>query len=136
MAWKGIDFIPSSADLGDGDPTGVSIALDPTGAQSVLPAEALRTTFARYLDDVRKRSQPGALYAYTPYEIRNVLSYVHLGQPQAADELLGGCCMTGARSSGRCWPRSCIHGCASRATWATCRIPGSAPNTAARCSAC
>lgn len=90
MAWKGIDFIPSSADLGDGDPTGVSIALDPTGAQSVLPAEALRTTFSRYLDDVRKRNQPGALYAYTPYEIRNVLSYVHLGQPEAADELLQG----------------------------------------------
>jgi len=90
MAWKGIDFIPSSADLGDGDPTGVSIALDPTGAQSVLPAEALRTTFARYLEDVRKRSQPDALYAYTPYEIRNVLSYVHLGQPQVADELLQG----------------------------------------------
>lgn len=90
MAWKGIDFIPSSADLGDGDPTGVSIALDPTGAQDVLPAEALRTTFARYLDDVRKRNQPGALYAYTPYEIRNVLSYVHLGQPEAADELLQG----------------------------------------------
>ncbi|MBN5158515.1 discoidin domain-containing protein [Stenotrophomonas maltophilia] len=90
MAWKGIDFIPSSADLGDGDPTGVSIALDPTGAQSVLPADALRTTFARYLEGVRKRSQPGALYAYTPYEIRNVLSYVHLGQPQAADELLQG----------------------------------------------
>ncbi|MBH1362815.1 discoidin domain-containing protein [Stenotrophomonas maltophilia] len=90
MAWKGIDFIPSSADLGDGDPTGVSIALDPTGAQSVLPADALRTTFARYLEDVRKRNQPGALYAYTPYEIRNVLSYVHLGQPEAADELLQG----------------------------------------------
>lgn len=90
MAWKGIDFIPSSADLGDGDPTGVSIALDPTGAQSVLPADALRTTFARYLEDVRKRNQPGALYAYTPYEIRNVLSYVHLGQHEAADELLQG----------------------------------------------
>ena len=90
MAWKGIDFIPSSADLGDGDPTGVSIALDPTGAQDVLPPDALRTTFARYLDDVRKRGQPDALYAYTPYEIRNVLSYVHLGQPEAADELLQG----------------------------------------------
>jgi len=90
MAWKGIDFIPSSADLGDGDPTGVSIALDPTGAQDVLPADVLRTTFARYLQDVRKRSEPGALYAYTPYEIRNVLSYVHLDQPEAADELLQG----------------------------------------------
>ena len=56
----------------------------------MLPAEALRTTFARYLEDVRKRSQPDALYAYTPYEIRNVLSYVHLGQPEAANELLIG----------------------------------------------
>jgi hypothetical protein len=90
MAWKGIDFIPSSADLGDGDPTGVSIALDPTGAQDVLPEQALRTTFARYLEDVRRRKQPDALYAYTPYEIRNVLSYVHLDQPEAADELLQG----------------------------------------------
>ena len=63
---------------------------DPTGAQDVLPEQALRTTFARYLDDVRKRNQPGALYAYTPYEIRNVLSYVHLDQPEAADELLQG----------------------------------------------
>ena len=30
------------------------------------------------------------MYAYTPYEIRNVLSYVHLDQPEAADELLQG----------------------------------------------
>lgn len=88
MAWKGADFIPASADLGDGDPTSVSIALDPTGAQDVLPQDALRTTFARYLDDVRKRTRPGALYAYTPYEIRNVLSYVHMDQPAVADELL------------------------------------------------
>lgn len=90
MAWKGIDFIPASADLGDGDPTSVSIALDPTGAQGVLPEAALRTTFARYLEDVRRRAQPDALYAYTPYEIRNVLSYVHLDQPAVADELLQG----------------------------------------------
>ncbi len=42
-------------------------SLTPPGRRA-LPAEALRTTFARYLDDVRKRSQPGALYAYTPYD--------------------------------------------------------------------
>lgn len=88
MAWKGIDTIPASADLGESDPTSVSIALDPTGAQDVLPPDALRTTFARYLEDVRTRGKPGALYAYTPYEIRNVLSYVHLDQPAVADELL------------------------------------------------
>lgn len=88
MAWKGADFIPAAADLGDGDPSSVSIALDPTGQQDLLPEQALRTTFARYLDDVRKRKQPNALWAYSPYEMRNVLTYVHLDQPQVADELL------------------------------------------------
>lgn len=88
MQWKGADFIPASADMGDGDPTSVSIGLDPAGQQDVMPADALRGTFARYLDDVRKRDAPDALYAYTPYELRNVLTYVHLDQPQAANEML------------------------------------------------
>ena len=88
MAWKGSDVIPAAADLGDGDPTSVSIALDPTGQMDILPADALRRTFARYLDDVRARDKPDALYAYTPYEMRNVLTYVHLDQPKQADELL------------------------------------------------
>jgi hypothetical protein len=88
MQWKGSDFIPSSADSGDGDPTGVSIALDPTGQQDILPADALQRTFTRYLDDVRKRDDADALYAYTPYEMRNVLTYVHLNRPDEANELL------------------------------------------------
>jgi hypothetical protein len=88
MAWKGVDFIPAAADLGDGDPTSVSIALDPAGQQDVLPADALERTFSRYLDQVRARDQPDALYAYTPYEMRNVLTYVHLNRPGDADELL------------------------------------------------
>ena len=88
MAWKGTDIIPASADLGDGDPTSVSIALDPTGQQDILPADALQLTFARYLADFRDRVQPGTLYAYSPYELRNVLTYVHLDQPRAAEEML------------------------------------------------
>lgn len=88
MKWKGIDFIPASADLGESDPTSVSIGLDPAGQQALMPAEALALTFARYLDSVRKRDEPNALYAYTPYEMRNVLTYVHLNQPREADELL------------------------------------------------
>lgn len=87
MKWKGIDYVPASADLGDSDPTSVSIGLDPTGQQDLMPADALARTFARYLADVRKRT-PDALYAYTPYEMRNVLTYVHLGQPAEANELL------------------------------------------------
>jgi hypothetical protein len=89
MAWKGVDTIPAAADLGDGDPTSISIALDPAGQMDVLPHDALVTTFDRYLADVRKREQPGELFAYTPYELRNVLTYVYLDRPADAAELLG-----------------------------------------------
>jgi len=88
LAWKGSDVIPASADLGDGDPTSVSIALDPTGQQAILPPQVLTTTFDRYLADVRAREQPDALFAYTPYEMRNVLTYVHLDRVDDANELL------------------------------------------------
>jgi hypothetical protein len=66
----------------------VSIGVDPCGQQDLMPADALERTFTRYLDDVRKREAPDALYAYTPYELRNILTYVHLNRPQDAEELL------------------------------------------------
>ncbi|MET0654095.1 MAG: discoidin domain-containing protein [Pseudoxanthomonas sp.] len=88
MKWKGSDFIPADADTGGGDPTSVSIGLDPAGQQDLMPADALQLTFERYLADVRSRDKPEALYAYTPYEMRNVLTYMHLNQPQEAEELL------------------------------------------------
>lgn len=88
MRWKGSDTIPADADQGGSDPTSVSIALDPTGAQDVLPPEALANTFDRYLAEVRKRDDPDALYAYTPYEMRNVLTYVHLDRPADAEFML------------------------------------------------
>ncbi len=88
MRWKGTDTIPADADTGGSDPTSLSIGLDPAGQQDAMPAAALKTTFERYLADVRKRDEPGALFAYTPYEIRNVLTYVHLDQPEVANKLL------------------------------------------------
>jgi hypothetical protein len=88
IAWKHIDYIPASADFADIDPASVSIALDPSGQQDVLPDVALRTTFMRYLDEVGKRSRPGAHYVCTPYEFRNVLTFVHLDEPVLAGELL------------------------------------------------
>lgn len=88
IAWKGIDYMPASADLGDSDPTSVSIGIDPANQIDLMPQAALHTTFDRYLQDVRRRNEPGALYAYTPYELRNVLTYVHLDEPQVANELL------------------------------------------------
>ena len=89
MQWKAIDYIPASADLGDGDPTSVSIGLDPCGQKDLLPADALSRTFLSYLDEVHKRVSPGALYAYTPYEFRNVLTFVNLNRPGDGADLLG-----------------------------------------------
>ena len=88
MDWKHIDYVPASADFGDPDPSSVSIALDPCGQQELLPDTALHTTFMRYLEDVRKRALPGARYVYSPYEFRNVLTFVHLDEPLLAEELL------------------------------------------------
>lgn len=88
IAWKHAQVMPASADLGDGDPTSVSIGIDPAGQGDIMPGDVLATTFDRYLDDVRKRDVPDALYAYTPYEMRNVLTYVRLDRPRDAEELL------------------------------------------------
>jgi len=88
MAWKNIEFIPGSADLADWDATSVSIGIDPAGQKDILTPAALAYTFDRYLAEIRARNEPGALYAYTPYEMRNVLTYVHLNRPQDANELL------------------------------------------------
>jgi hypothetical protein len=88
MAWKGTNTVPAAADLGDFDPTSTSIALDPCGQQDLLPRAALARTFDRYLNDIRQRKEPGSLWAFTPYELRNVLTYVHLNRPDDANELL------------------------------------------------
>jgi hypothetical protein len=88
IAWKNSTIIPASADLGDIDPTSVSIALDPTDQQDLLPADTLERTFDFYLDNVRKRSVPGSQFRFSPYELRNVLSFVRLNRPDDAFEVL------------------------------------------------
>ena len=52
MKWKGSDSIPADADNGGSDPTSVSIGLDPAGQQDLMPAEALKLTFDRYLAEL------------------------------------------------------------------------------------
>ncbi len=85
---KGIDFIPGSADLADFDATSTTIALDPAGEQSRLPADALRRTFERYWSEFVRRRDGNAWEDYTPYEIRNVGAFVRLGWRERAQELL------------------------------------------------
>jgi hypothetical protein len=66
----------------------VSIALDPCDQQDLLPADTLERTFDFYLDGVRKRSVPGNQWRFSPYELRNVLSFVRLNRPDDAAEVL------------------------------------------------
>lgn len=88
MAWKRIDFVPASADLGDPDPTSISIAMDPAGQAELLRADALARTFDGYVAEVARRAAPGSLWAYTPYEWRNVPSLVRLGRARDAQAVM------------------------------------------------
>jgi hypothetical protein len=88
MAWKRVEYVPSSADLGDLDATGTSIALDPCGVSDVLPEAAVKLTFDDYMNKLRKRAVSKDTWDFTPYELRNVLSFVRLNRPADAKELL------------------------------------------------
>jgi hypothetical protein len=88
MAWKNISTVPSAADDGGYDPTSTSIGVDPCDQGDLMPRDALSHTFDVYMQDVRKRDEPGGRWAYTPYELRNVLTYVYLNRPADAGYML------------------------------------------------
>jgi hypothetical protein len=91
MVAKNIDYIPGSVELGDFDPTSTSIAIEPGGELGQLPAPALQRTFDRYWDEVQGRlAGTRAWENYTPYEIRNVGTFVRLGRKDRAEALLAG----------------------------------------------
>jgi hypothetical protein len=88
IAWKGSTTIPASADLGDVDPTSVSIALDPCDQGDLLPQDVLKRTFDTYLDSVRQRGASNTHFRFSPYELRNILSFVRMNRPSDALEVL------------------------------------------------
>lgn len=74
-----------AADRGDVDPTSTTVALAPGGLQGVLPAQALKATFAQYWKNfVQRRDTDRTWDAYTPYEWRNVGALVRLGEREQA----------------------------------------------------
>ena len=86
MTKEGIDYLPGSVELGDFDPTSVSVALDPVGAGDVLPPGALEQTYARYWSFFETRRDSDTWTDYTPYEWRNVSALVRLGERDRALE--------------------------------------------------
>ena len=85
-----IDFIPGAAELGDFDATSTSIALEPVDERASLPQPELLRTFDKYWYDHFVPRRDGWLKwdAYTPYELRNIASFVRLGQKQRALDAL------------------------------------------------
>ncbi|HKE95007.1 MAG TPA: hypothetical protein VKB34_11915, partial [Povalibacter sp.] len=88
MQMHGIDYFPGSAELGDFDATSTSIALSPVGEQHMLPPDALDATFERYWKQFEQRRTDASWDTYTPYELRNVGTFVRLGWRDRAWKLL------------------------------------------------
>ena len=86
--WK-IDYIPGATSLGDFDATSTTIGLDPGGEQARLDPAMLHATFERYWREFETRRNGKREWEdYTPYELRNVSSFVRLGWRDRAQELL------------------------------------------------
>lgn len=84
-----IDYIPGATSLGDFDATSTTIGLDPGGEQSRLDQKFLNRTFETYWDRfIARRDGKLGWNDYTPYELRNVSSFIRLGWRNRADALL------------------------------------------------
>ena len=88
MQAHNIDYLPGAAELGDFDATSTSIALSPVGEQQMLPPEALVATFERYWKDFAARRTDKGWDAYTPYEWRNLGTFIRLRWRDRGMELI------------------------------------------------
>ena len=88
MKTHGIDYLPGAAELGDFDATSTSIALSPVGQQQMLPPDALVATFERYWRDFSARRTDTSWDEYTPYEWRNLGTFVRLRWRNRGMELI------------------------------------------------
>src|SRR5712691_818922 len=84
-----IDYLPGSADLGDFDAPSTAIAVAPVDELARLPTDAVHRTFDRYYADFRARRDGTLAWdAYTPYELRVAGTFLRLGEPERARQLL------------------------------------------------
>ncbi|HEV7486845.1 MAG TPA: discoidin domain-containing protein [Thermoanaerobaculia bacterium] len=84
-----IDYIPGAADLGDFDPTSTTIGIEPGGDLANLPHDAVVHEFERAWNESLARMEGRRPWKdYTPYELRQVGTFVHLGWRDRAQRLL------------------------------------------------
>jgi hypothetical protein len=84
-----IDYLPGSVELGDFDPTSTSIAFAPAGDSRFLRSQWGGATYERYWREfVDRRDGRSEWEDYTPYELRNVSTFIRLGWRERAQQLL------------------------------------------------
>jgi hypothetical protein len=84
-----LDYLPASVEKGDFDPTSTSVALAPGGEGARLPRRELLNTFERYWkESIDRRDGKREWDAYTPYELRNLRTFLRLGWRDRTQELL------------------------------------------------
>ena len=84
-----IDYIPGAADLGDFDPTSTTIGIEPAGDLANLPHGAVIHEFERAWNESLARMEGRRAWKdYTPYELRQVGTFIHLGWRDRAQRLL------------------------------------------------
>ncbi len=89
IALHHIDYIPGSADLGDFDPTSTTIGIEPGGDLANLPHDAVIHEFTRAWNESLSRMEGRREWKdYTPYELRQVGTFVRLGWRDRAQQLL------------------------------------------------
>ncbi len=89
MSTHRIDYLPGSVELGDFDATSTTVGISPAGELRHLPREAVASTFDRYWRNfLERRDRDTTWEAYTPYEHRVTGTFVRLGQPERAHQLL------------------------------------------------
>ncbi|TAN50403.1 MAG: hypothetical protein EPN21_09065 [Methylococcaceae bacterium] len=112
MQQRGIDFLPGSVEWADFDPTASAIAVSLLYDELpwLLPPIAVERTFAKYLDNFRRRCRDEIAWTnYTPYEIRVVGALVRLGQRSAALELLASLLADRRPPAWNQWPEIAWH---------------------------
>lgn len=88
MAMHKQAVLPGAAELGDFDPTSSTIALEPAQGLSLLPASVVRATFdSAWANFTNRRDGKTSWVNYTPYEWRQVGSFIRLNQPARAHAL-------------------------------------------------
>jgi hypothetical protein len=104
--------LPGCAELGDFDPTSTAVGIMIADERDNLPADALKASFDKYVEDSRYRaSQPiGKRSTYTPYEARNIGALIRLGRIKDAQMLLEFFVSDGVRPSNWNHLAEVVHG--------------------------